>query len=118
MCGFIGALSNQPINHQKLLNVNKRLECRGPDQKVDIKGNLNEFNENLNLNHSLIFNRLSIIDLSDHATQPMFSRQFNTLIMFNGEIYNHRELRTELEKKKVDFNTSHSDTELLLNGLQ
>ncbi len=117
MCGFIGALSNQPINHQKLLNVNKRLECRGPDQKVDIKGNLNEFNENLNLNHSLIFNRLSIIDLSDHATQPMFSRQFNTLIMFNGEIYNHRELRTELEKKKVDFNTSHSDTELLLNGL-
>tara|TARA_Y100001958_G_scaffold156915_1_gene150675 strand:- start:16422 stop:18218 length:1797 start_codon:yes stop_codon:yes gene_type:complete len=117
MCGFIGALSNQPINHQKLLNVNKRLECRGPDQKVDIKGNLNEFNENLNLNHSLIFNRLSIIDLSDNATQPMFSRQFNTLIMFNGEIYNHRELRTELEKKKVDFNTSHSDTELLLNGL-
>ena len=71
----------------------------------------------MNLNHSLIFNRLSIIDLSDHATQPMFSRQFNTLIMFNGEIYNHRELRTELEKKKVDFNTSHSDTELLLNGL-
>ena len=47
--------------------------------------------ENFNLN--FWFNRLSIIDLSDTANQPMYSKEFNTLLMFNGEIFNHSELR-------------------------
>ena len=47
----------------------------------------------------------------------MVSDQFNTLMMFNGEIYNHRELRKNLESYKVNFKSSHSDTETLLNGL-
>ncbi|MEK9913482.1 MAG: asparagine synthase (glutamine-hydrolyzing), partial [Flavobacteriaceae bacterium] len=67
--------------------------------------------------HNFIFNRLSIIDLSKKASQPMVSDQFNTLIMFNGEIYNHRELRKNLESYKINFKSSHSDTETLLNGL-
>ena len=117
MCGFIGALSSQPINHQKLLHANRSLECRGPDKKVDLKGNINQFNKNINLDFSFVFNRLSIIDLSDQASQPMYSEQFNTSIMFNGEIFNHKELRSKLENKKVIFKTDHSDTELLLNGL-
>ena len=49
------------------------------------------------LNFSFIFNRLSIIDLSDTANQPMISTIFNTTLMFNGEIYNHENLRKELE---------------------
>ena len=55
------------------------------------------------LNFSFIFNRLSIIDLSDTANQPMISKNFNTTVMFNGEIYNHDNLRKELESEGVKF---------------
>ena len=55
------------------------------------------------LNFSFIFNRLSIIDLSDTANQPMISTIFNTTLMFNGEIYNHENLRKELEAEGVKF---------------
>ena len=86
---------------KKLLHANRSLECRGPDKKVDLKGNINQFNKNINLDFSFVFNRLSIIDLSDQASQPMYSEQFNTSIMFNGEIFNHKELRSKLENKKL-----------------
>ena len=55
------------------------------------------------LNFSFIFNRLSIIDLSDTANQPMISKIFNTTLMFNGEIYNHENLRKELEAEGENF---------------
>ena len=54
---------------------------------------------NLDLNFSFIFNRLSIIDLSDLANQPMLSNDFGNLIMFNGEVFNHASLRKSLELK-------------------
>ena len=63
------------------------------------------------------FNRLSILDLTDEADQPMFSNETNDMIMFNGEIYNHAELRKELESEGIKFKTSHSDTEVILKGL-
>ena len=47
----------------------------------------------------------------------MISEKFGTTILFNGEIYNHNELRKKIESKGIKFNTSHSDTEVLLNGL-
>ena len=65
---------------------------------------------------SLIFNRLSIIDLNENADQPMISDDQNYILMFNGEVYNHQELRKSLEKQ-VKFRTSHSDSEVVLNGL-
>ena len=61
-------------------------------------------------------NRLKIIDLSSNANQPMVHESGVTLI-FNGEIYNHSELREELEAEGLKFSTSHSDTEVLLLGL-
>jgi asparagine synthase (glutamine-hydrolysing) len=61
--------------------------------------------------------RLSIIDLSTSAGQPMIDQTGKYILVFNGEIYNHVELRKELEKDGVKFRTSHSDTEVLLNGL-
>ena len=64
---------------------------------------------------SLIFNRLSIIDLNENADQPMTSGDQNYILMFNGEIYNHQELRKF--EKQVKFRTSHSDSEVVLNGL-
>ena len=113
MCGFIGSVTNERISENLLESCNKRIECRGPDEKIVLNNKKFGSNEQF---HNFIFNRLSI-DLSKKASQPMVSDQFNTLIMFNGEIYNHRELRKNLESYKINFKSSHSDTETLLYGL-
>ena len=63
---------------------------------------------------SLAHNRLSIIDLSAEANQPMFDNKEELVIIFNGEIYNFQELKTELEQE-YEFKTK-SDTEVLLAG--
>ena len=47
----------------------------------------------------------------------MISSGEKSLIMFNGEIFNHKELRKKLEKRNIRFNTNHSDTEVILNGI-
>ena len=114
MCGFIGSVTDRQISENLLESCNKRIECRGPDERI-VKNN-KKFGTNEKF-HNFIFNRLSIIDLSKQASQPMMSEEFNTLIMFNGEIYNHRELRKNLESYKINFKSSHSDSEMLLNGL-
>ena len=118
MCGFIGKVSFDEINSQEVLNCNNLIECRGPDERKQLNGNSTDsFRSYVDFNYSLVFNRLSIIDLSGSASQPMISKQFNSLILFNGEIFNHQYLRKELEKKNMKFFTDHSDTEVLLNGL-
>ena len=85
---------------------------RGPDDKNFINFNLNQFN------CSFIFNRLSILDLSASANQPMESHSKLSIIMFNGEIYNHDYLRDKLKKTGQHFKTKNSDTEVILNGLE
>ena len=117
MCGFVGKISQNNIDNQSIIKANESLLCRGPDETVNKHGSLRDFNQKTNLNYSLMFNRLSIIDLSDKASQPMYSREFNTMILFNGEIYNHRDLRKDLENQGIKFFSNHSDTEVLLNGL-
>ena len=118
MCGFIGTFSKNKIDQKVIEEANNHLICRGPDHKNVYAGNLNDkFGMKNTLNFSFIFNRLSIIDLSDTANQPMISTIFNTTLMFNGEIYNHENLRKELEAEGVKFFTDHSDTEVVLNGL-
>ena len=66
-------------------------------------------------NVMLAHTRLSIIDLSKSANQPMISRSGRFILSFNGEIYNYREIRTLLREKGYNFETS-SDTEVLLNA--
>tara|TARA_B100001248_G_scaffold178756_1_gene135865 strand:- start:1228 stop:3039 length:1812 start_codon:yes stop_codon:yes gene_type:complete len=118
VCGYIGTFSKNKIDQQGIERANEYLICRGPDHKNVYSGNLNDkFGMKNTLNFSFIFNRLSIIDLSDTANQPMISKNFNTSVMFNGEIYNHEKLRKELELEGVKFFTDHSDTEVVLNGL-
>ena len=118
MCGFVGILSNNSINENHLEKSNEHLICRGPDNKTILNSNLPElFDVNIDLNLSAIFNRLSIIDLTDSANQPMISKEYRTMVLFNGEIYNHKELRTALESKGVKFYSNHSDSEVVLNGL-
>lgn len=64
----------------------------------------------------LAHKRLSIVDLNINAAQPMISNCQNFVLTFNGEIYNHNELRKELLEKGHLFKTSHSDTEVVLNS--
>ena len=114
LCGFIGSVTDSQISENLLESCNKRIECRGPDEKIVKNNKIIGTNKKF---HNFIFNRLSIIDLSKQASQPMISEEFNTLMMFNGEIYNHKKLRKNLESYKINFKSSHSDSETLLNGL-
>ena len=61
------------------------------------------------------FRRLSILDLSDDANQPMLSADRSVVIVFNGEIYNYIEIREELINKGYQFRTQ-SDTEVIINS--
>jgi asparagine synthase (glutamine-hydrolysing) len=63
--------------------------------------------------------RLSIIDLSDAATQPMCNEDATLWVSFNGEIYNHAEIRQELEKLSGhQWKTDHSDTQVILHAFE
>ena len=110
MCGISGifninkkSLETKSII-RKILNIQNK---RGPD-----KQNI-WFSEcgKITFGH----NRLSIIDLSEKATQPFVSLDKNFIITFNGEIYNYKELKKYLVKKKVKFK-SNSDTEVILQA--
>ena len=111
MCGFIGKVSFSNFNENELLKSNCLIECRGPDSKIQ------ETSHDSDIKYSYIFNRLSILDLSDNANQPMFSEDKSKILMFNGEIFNHAELRKELKFKDVNFYTKSSDSEVVLKGL-
>jgi len=111
MCGIFGLLSQSLTKEHiesKLKVMSKILEHRGPD------GNGIWVDDNLsNLNVGLGQNRLSIIDLTDRAKQPMsLSERF--VITFNGEIYNYIELKEKLIQSGINFK-SNSDTEVLLH---
>ena len=112
MCGFIGKISYSKFDPKILNYNNKYIECRGPDSKV-INSSFDS-----DIKHCFIFNRLSILDLSENANQPMISKNTGNYIMFNGEIFNHSELRKSLLNDGVNFHTSHSDTEVILKGIE
>lgn len=105
MCGIVGYIGNTPEKYIGALSDNV---ChRGPnDSGYFLK-------EKLALGHR----RLSILDLSCNGHQPMYSEDGNYVIVFNGEIYNHLDIRKELIKEGIQFKSS-SDTETLLNGYQ
>jgi len=108
MCGIAGIVNfdHSKINPELANRIKKSLEHRGPDfSKVDY----------IDENVALIHTRLSIIDLDKRSNQPMHSRDKRYSIVFNGEIYNFREIRKILEGKGVRFSTD-GDTEVLLEG--
>lgn len=114
MCGFLGKISSDFFADENLVTANKRIICRGPDETKY----LNQKNlDQANVYFSFVFNRLSIIDLTDTASQPMVTNNKENLMMFNGEIYNYKELKEILLKRGITFNSKNSDTEVLLEGL-
>jgi asparagine synthase (glutamine-hydrolysing) len=107
MCGFVGFTNGINDDGNLLTSMMDKIVHRGPDSSgkyVDEK-------------IALGFRRLSIVDLAD-GDQPMFNEDNSLVVTFNGEIYNHAELRRELEKAGHIFRTSHSDTETLLHGFE
>jgi asparagine synthase (glutamine-hydrolysing) len=108
MCGIGGfSFSLETQSAKDLLNqILEKIKHRGPDDS----GIYEEPNKKVGLVHA----RLSIQDLSSFGHQPMLSEDGQIVIVFNGEIYNFKELRNDLLEKGVQFN-GHSDTEVLLN---
>jgi len=110
MCGIAGIFAYgahaPPIAPQALLAMRDQMIARGPDGA----GSWVAEDQRIGLAHR----RLAIIDLSDGAAQPMTSEGAASVLTFNGEIYNYRELRRGLEQSGVRFRTQ-SDTEVILS---
>ena len=111
MCGIVCLMANHKNTEKSVEIVEqclKSMEYRGPDDKQVKVFELD--NGHLVLGHL----RLSIIDLDSRANQPMSDSKGRYWIIFNGEIYNYKELKEKLiEEKSIDFKTT-SDTEVLL----
>jgi asparagine synthase (glutamine-hydrolysing) len=113
MCGFAGIIGQRDcINADTLGIMAKSLAHRGPDdqgiERVPIS-----YEKGLSL--ALVHRRLSIIDLSNAAHQPMLDKQTGNWIVYNGEVYNYNEIRSDLERHGCVF-SSHSDTETILKA--
>jgi len=107
MCGIAGIINfdDRPIDEHVLHQMNDFMKQRGPDGQ----GYWQE--KNIGFAHR----RLSIIDLSDKARQPMLDEKEYAVVTYNGELYNYRALRDELLKQKIHF-FSESDTEVIINA--
>jgi asparagine synthase (glutamine-hydrolysing) len=112
MCGIAGLVSIRPeaTDESRLSKMIQVQAHRGPDGQGTWYGGQDHVRVGLG---SI---RLAILDLSDAALQPMFSPSARQVLVYNGEIYNYRELRTELEDLGVVFRT-RSDTEVVLHAL-
>ncbi len=107
MCGFVG-FSGRLENKKEIINAMMgRIIHRGPDMAGDF----------IDEDMALGFRRLSIIDLSDDGAQPMYNEDGSIVIVFNGEIYNFKELREELRAKGHIFKCN-ADTEVIIHGYE
>ena len=113
MCGICGIYKwggSNPVNEGLLVSMRDTMVHRGPDSA----GIWISPDKRLGLGHR----RLSIIDLSSSADQPMANEDGSVWIVFNGEIYNHSEIRKELIARGHRFKTDHSDTEVILHAFE
>ncbi len=108
MCGICGFISGRDYNENVIREMNDTMRHRGPDDagvfNCQLKGGMYL---------ALGQRRLSIMDLSQAGHQPLFTEDKKAGIVFNGEIYNFKELREELVRKGYVFK-SNCDTEVLL----
>ena len=113
MCGIAGLLhfDGQPLDAAELERMIATLAHRGPDgrgiERFDGPGCSGGFGHT----------RLKVIDLSDSAAQPMVNEDRSVFLVFNGEIYNYRELRAQLSARGAAFRSA-SDTEVILRAYE
>lgn len=114
MCGIVGTLrlaaASDPIDSGLLAEMRDAMMHRGPDGYgiwLSDDGRI-----------GLAHRRLSIIDLDERAAQPMFSSDGRYVITYNGEIYNYREVRADLEAAGVTSWSTSSDTEVVLHAFR
>lgn len=106
MCGFVGYINKEKDKKDNIKKMNDLIVHRGPDSEGYY------CDENI----ALGFRRLSIIDLKS-GDQPIYNEDETKIIVFNGEIYNFKELKEELIKKGHKFKTN-TDTEVILHGYE
>ena len=104
MCGIAGIVGVD-AGVERLERMAASIRHRGPDDS----------GFHVDQHAGLAFTRLSIVDL-EGGHQPMSDRDGRAVVVFNGEIYNHRELRHDLERLGRRFQTDHSDTEVVVQG--
>ena len=115
MCGIVGALilegSDFSVTEPYITKMRDTMVHRGPDGGEAWVAE----DGRIGLGHR----RLSIIDLSTVANQPMSNEDGSIWIVFNGEIYNHAEIRVELEAiGDHTWKTDHSDTEMIIHAFE
>ena len=109
MCGIVGILRRDgtPVRDDELGAMTNSIVHRGPDDHgVLVEGGL-----------GIGMRRLAIVDLSSGGHQPMFNEDESVAVVFNGELYNHRDLRSRLVVEGHRFR-GHSDTEVLVHGYE
>lgn len=112
MCGISGVFSSKKIDDNLIKlskSINEKIAHRGPDNT----GIFYDINDKIILNHK----RLSIIDLTKNGNQPFFSQSQRFIVTFNGEIYNHLELRKNFFPQNFSWKSS-SDTETLVEFIE
>jgi len=108
MCGILGIynLEGSPINKGSLVEMGNQINHRGPDgEGIYVQNNL-----------GFVHKRLAILDPTANGQQPMHSKDGKWVVIFNGCIYNFKELREELIQKGHTFQ-SETDTEVIVEGL-
>src|SRR5437588_10383365 len=112
MCGIFGIVAhNSRVPADVLERATQSLAHRGPDDSGTIIVQDSGHEVEIGLGNR----RLAILDLSPLGHQPMHDLETGNWIVYNGEIYNFREVRSELEQNGCAF-VSHSDTEVLLKA--
>lgn len=107
MCGFVGFTNTIDNSNKTLGKMMDKIVHRGPDSE----------GRYIDERIAMGFRRLSIIDITDSGDQPIFNEDKSKVLMFNGEIYNYRDIRKELVDKGHKF-TTNTDSEVLLHGYE
>lgn len=107
MCGITGIVSKNKNKKKLIHEMNEKIIHRGPDAEGIYVDELVALGQR----------RLSIIDLSDNGNQPIYNEDKSILVMYNGEVYNYQDIRSELENNGHKFKTN-TDTEVLVHGYE
>ena len=102
MCGFLGKVSFEKIDHGKVDEFNNFIVCRGPDETKYLTNK--NFSGNSNYSFSLIFNRLKILDLSNLASQPMVSKDFKNIAKRKKTPYGKKGASKKIHKIITNIN--------------